>query len=60
MKEFEKNGKKNELTIDAEEKYIVEKTGPTLDQFNGMPSYHADDKWVQQYINDFGTEPSFF
>lgn len=25
-----------------------------------MPSYQADEKWVEQYKKDFGTEPSFF
>ncbi len=27
---------------------------------NGMPVYDINEPWVQQYIADFGTEPSFF
>lgn len=27
---------------------------------NGMPVYDINEPWVQQYIKDFGTEPSFF
>lgn len=52
-------------TGEAEEKQIREKeiikedhnskTAP-----NGMPVYDINEPWVQQYIEDFGTEPSFF
>lgn len=27
---------------------------------NGMPVYDINEPWVQQYIEDFGCEPSFF
>lgn len=27
---------------------------------NGMPVYDINEPWVQQYIADFGCEPSFF
>ncbi|MCD8048322.1 MAG: hypothetical protein LUG52_01745 [Clostridia bacterium] len=27
---------------------------------NGMPIYNINELWVQQYIEDFGSEPSFF
>ena len=27
---------------------------------NGMPVYDINEPWVQQYIKDFGKEPSFF
>lgn len=57
MKEYEK---KSELLIDAEDQNGNEKTGPSPEKFNGMPSCHSDDAWVQQYRDDFGTEPSFF
>ncbi|MCD8012207.1 MAG: hypothetical protein LUG99_03360 [Lachnospiraceae bacterium] len=38
------------------EKVIIEqKTAP-----NGIPVYGINEPWVQQYIADFGCEPSFF
>ncbi|MCD8013679.1 MAG: PglB [Lachnospiraceae bacterium] len=33
---------------------LSDKTG------NGTPTYKVDEAWVQQYVKDFGTEPSFF
>lgn len=27
---------------------------------NGMPVYDINELWVQKYIEDFGSEPSFF
>ncbi len=27
---------------------------------HGMPVYDINEPWVQQYIEDFGCEPSFF
>ncbi|MCD8348500.1 MAG: hypothetical protein LUD16_11290 [Lachnospiraceae bacterium] len=32
-----------------------DKTAP-----DGMPVYDINEPWVQQYIKEFGTEPSFF
>ncbi len=49
------------LIMEEKEKRIIEKviieqkTAP-----NGMPVYDINEPWVQQYIEDFGTEPSFF
>lgn len=35
--------------------FFNHKTAP-----NGMPVYDIYEPWVQQYIEDFGCEPSFF
>lgn len=51
------NAIERELIIDGESSIVSENL--QAKQFP-LPSYDNGEKWVKEYVEQFGTEPSFF